>query len=56
MHTRNTAQMSFTDGTVKVLTTEEAEKLAAERSPVPLELKRTEDERESDPDMEKTKE
>ena len=38
----------YSDGTVKSLTMEEAEKLVAEQHPVPLELKRTEDERESE--------
>ena len=38
----------YSDGTVKVLTTKEAEKLVAEQHPEPLELKRPEDKRESE--------
>ena len=38
----------YSDGTVKSLTTKEAEKLVAEQHPVPLELKSPEDERESE--------
>ena len=38
----------YSNGDVKTLTLEEAEKLVAEQHPVPLELKRPEDERESE--------
>ncbi len=38
----------YSDGTVKSLTTKEAEKLVAEQHPVPLEIQRPEDERESE--------
>ena len=38
----------YSDGTVKSLTTKEAEKLVAEQHPVPLEIQRPEDKRESE--------
>ena len=40
------ARVLYSDGTLEVISREEAEKLVAEQHPVPLELKRTEDERE----------
>ena len=45
----------YSDGTVKTLTTKEAEKLVAEQHPVPLEIKRAEDKWESEPGDEDAK-
>ena len=43
-----TARVLYADGGVGTISMEEAEKLVAEQHPVPFELKRTEDERESE--------
>ena len=40
VHGKYGTPVLYSDGTVKVLTAEEAERLVAERSPVPLEIKR----------------
>jgi len=41
-HGKYGTNVLYSDGTVKILTTEEAEKLVAEQSPVPLKLQKTE--------------
>ena len=43
VHGKYGTPVLYSDGTVKSLTTKEAEKLVEEQHPVPLELKRTED-------------
>ena len=48
-HRKYGTNVLYSNGDVKTLTLEEAETLVAEQHPVPLELKRTEDERESEP-------
>ena len=45
-HRKYGSNVLYSNGDVKTLTLEEAEKLVAEQHPMPLEIKRTEDERE----------
>ena len=48
VHGKYGTPVLYSDGTVQVLTTKEAEKLVAEQHPVPLEIQRPEDKRESE--------
>ena len=48
-HRKYGTNVLYSNGDVKTLTLEEAEKLVAEQHPMPLKLKRTKDERESEP-------
>ena len=48
VHGKYGTPVLYSDGTVQVLTTKETEKLVAEQHPVPLEIQRPEDKRESE--------